>query len=223
MEQPTRVTILISGSGTNLQALIDAQQSSKYVEPVSIVRVISNRRAAYGLERAKKVGISTEYHNLKAYKDRHPADDTGVAAARTEYDRDLAALILKDKPDLVVCAGWMHIFSDECLKPLEEKGVWVINLHPALPGQFNGANAIQRAHEKFMDGGLEKTGVMIHKVIRAVDEGEPLLVREIDLEHPRDDDLEALEQRIHETEWKAIVEGTNLAIERLWTERAGKT
>lgn len=221
MEQPTRITVLISGSGTNLQALIDAQQSSKFVEPVSIVRVISNRRAAYGLERAKNVGIPTEYHNLKPYKDRHPSDEAGVATARTEYDKDLAALILKDKPDLVVCAGWMHIFSNECLLPLEEKGVWIINLHPALPGQFNGANAIERAHEKFMKEGLEKTGLMIHKVITAVDEGQPLLVREIGLEHPRDDDLKVLEQRIHETEWKAIVEGTNMAIERLWAERRG--
>ena len=130
MEQPTRITILISGSGTNLQALIDAQLSSKFSEPVSIVRVISNRRAAYGLERAKIVGIQTEYHNLKAYKDRHSSDDAGVAAARADYDKDLAALILKDKPDLVVCAGWMHIFSNECLIPLEQAGVWVINLHP---------------------------------------------------------------------------------------------
>ena len=73
-----------------------------------------------------------------------------------------------------------------------------------------------------MKEGLEKTGIMIHKVITAVDEGEPLLVREIELEHPRDDDLETLEQRIHETEWKAIVDGTNIAIERLWTERARK-
>lgn len=130
MEQPTRVTVLISGSGTNLQALIDAQQASKFVEPVGFVRVISNRKAAYGLERAKKAGIPTSYHNLKAYKDRHQADETGVATARKEYDGDLAELILKDKPDLVVCAGWMHIFSDATLRPLEEKGVWIINLHP---------------------------------------------------------------------------------------------
>lgn len=63
---------------------------------------------------------------------------------------------------------------------------------------------------------------MIHKVITAVDEGEPLIVREIDLEHPRDDDLEALEQRIHETEWKAIVDGTNAAIGQLWEERTAQ-
>lgn len=141
MEQPTRVTVLISGSGTNLQALIDAQQASKFVEPVGIVRVISNRKAAYGLERAKKAGIPTEYHNLKAYKDRQSPDDAGVAAARKEYDAHLANIILNDKPDLVVCAGWMHIFSDATLKPLEEKGVWIINLHPCVirPGATLGS------------------------------------------------------------------------------------
>lgn len=130
VEQPTRITILISGSGTNLQALIDAQKASKFVEPTSIIRVISNRKAAYGLERAKNAGIPTEYHNLKAFKDRHSNDEAGVASARREYDAELAELILKDEPDLVVCAGWMHIFSDDCLKPLEEKKTWIINLHP---------------------------------------------------------------------------------------------
>jgi phosphoribosylglycinamide formyltransferase len=219
MEQPTRVTVLISGSGSNLQALIDAQRANKFGSPVGFARVISNRKAAYGLERAKKAGIPTCYHNLKAYKDRHPVDDDGVKAARSAYDKDLADLILKDKPDVVVCAGWMHIFTDATLKPLAKAGVWIINLHPALPGQFNGANAIERAHEAFMKDGLEKTGVMIHKVITAVDEGEPLVVKEIDLQHPRDDHLKDLEMRIHETEWKAIVEGTNLAITKLWEER----
>lgn len=63
---------------------------------------------------------------------------------------------------------------------------------------------------------------MIHKVITAVDEGEPLIVKEIDLEHPRDDELETLEQRVHETEWKAIIEGTNIAISKLWEERAAR-
>lgn len=63
---------------------------------------------------------------------------------------------------------------------------------------------------------------MIHKVIAAVDEGEPLVVREIPLEHPRDDDVSALEQRVHETEWKAIVDGTNIAINQLWEEREAR-
>lgn len=63
---------------------------------------------------------------------------------------------------------------------------------------------------------------MIHKVITAVDEGEPLVVKEIDLQHPRDDQLETLEQRVHETEWRAIIEGTNIAIGKLWEQRAAQ-
>lgn len=63
---------------------------------------------------------------------------------------------------------------------------------------------------------------MIHKVIAAVDEGEPVVVREIALEHPRDDDIEALEQRVHETEWAAIVDGTNAMLEKLWEERSAR-
>lgn len=182
-EKPLLITVLISGSGTNLQALIDASLS----RPARIIRVISNRRAAYGLERARAAGIQTGYHNLKAYRDRAAAAAGGKpddAAARALYDDDLAELILRDVPDLVVCAGWMHIFSARCLETMEARGTPIINLHPyvlcrgdasctrdailcsgtdgfrALPGQFNGANAIQRAHEKFMsDEGLDKTGV----------------------------------------------------------------
>jgi len=110
--------------------------------------------------------------------------------------------------------------SPRFLEPLEEKGVRIINLHPALRGQFNGANAIERAHKDFMDGKIEQTGVMIHYVISEVDMGEPLLEIPVPLTHPKDDEIGALEERIHRIEHGAIVEGTRIAIERLWKERA---
>lgn len=88
--------------------------------------MISNKKAAFGLERAAKANIPTTYHNLLAYKKKH--DD--VTKAREEYDKELAALVLKDSPDVVVCAGFMHILSTEFLVPLEERGVTIVNLHP---------------------------------------------------------------------------------------------
>lgn len=106
MGMHTRLTVLISGNGSNLQALIDACNTPK-LPSTSIVRVISNRKNVYGLERANKAGIPTEYHNLVKYKSKYP--DTSAKAkftqAREVYDKDLAALVLKDRPDVVVCAG----------------------------------------------------------------------------------------------------------------------
>lgn len=129
LQLPARLTVLISGSGTNLQALIDACASGAL--PCNIICVISNRKSAYGLVRAQAASIPTRYHNLVNYKKQNPSD---VTLARLEYDRDLAALVLDEKPDLVVCAGWMHVLAPTFLDPVATAGVPVINLHPALPG-----------------------------------------------------------------------------------------
>jgi phosphoribosylglycinamide formyltransferase len=125
MSPPTKLTVLISGSGTNLQALID--DKDKKLSSCKIIRVLSNRKAAYGLERARNANIPTAYLNLLSYKKQHPDDEV---KAREEYDKELAALVLKDEPDVIVCAGFMHILSPGFLMPLEKKGVSIINLHP---------------------------------------------------------------------------------------------
>ncbi|RAK71910.1 phosphoribosylglycinamide formyltransferase [Aspergillus fijiensis CBS 313.89] len=137
MADPVRLTVLISGSGTNLQAVID--KTSQGQLSTQIVRVISNRKDAFGLERARKANIPTQYHNLVKYKKQHPATPEGILAAREEYDAELARLVLADKPELVACLGFMHVLSPRFLEPLEEAKIKIINLHPALPGAFNGA------------------------------------------------------------------------------------
>lgn len=136
MAAPVRATVLISGNGSNLQAVIDAVAADKL--NLNLIRVLSNRKDAYGLERAHKANIPTHYHNLVKYKKKYPATPEGVQAAREEYDAELARLILADKPELVVCLGFMHILSPPFLEPLERANVRIINLHPALPGAFNG-------------------------------------------------------------------------------------
>ncbi|KAI5289163.1 hypothetical protein KEM54_004299 [Ascosphaera aggregata] len=210
---PTRITVLISGNGSNLQAVIDSISCNEL--DAQIVRVISNRKNAYGLERAARAGIPTSYHNLVPYKKGHEPTDEGIQLARKEYDTELARLILEDEPKLVVCLGFMHIVSRNFLEPIKERAVRIINLHPALPGQFNGVHAIERAHAAWKAGKIDKTGVMIHDVIAEVDMGEPLLVREIPFVEGEDEDFDKFEEKVHTTEWKIVPEGVSLAVKQI--------
>ncbi|KAF2107197.1 formyl transferase [Lophiotrema nucula] len=222
-ESPYNLTVLISGNGSNLQALIDACAAGKL--PARITHVISNRKAAYGLERAAKASppIPTTYHNLVPYKKKHPATPEGTAAARTEYDADLSKLILdlEPRPDVIVCAGWMHILTPDFLNPISSAGVKVINLHPALPGEFAGAGAIERAWKAGREEGLTRTGVMIHEVIAEVDAGDAIVTEEVALRE--EETLEELEERIHGVEHGLIVEGTRRTLEKVGKGRAAKS
>lgn len=109
----------------------------------------------------------------------------------------------------------MHIFGETFLeladgiKPLEEgeapgKPVPVINLHPALPGAFDGANAIERAFEAYQKGEISTTGAMVHRVVKDVDRGEPLIVRQVPI--LKGEPVEAFEERLHKVEHEIIVE-----------------
>ncbi|KAF2237901.1 phosphoribosylglycinamide formyltransferase [Viridothelium virens] len=218
---PTRLTILISGSGTNLQSLIDATTSSPPLLPhTTILRVISNRKSAYGLTRAEAANIPTSYHPLLPYKSS-PKYSSSPADARAAYDADLAHLILQDKPDLMIMAGFMHIVSGSFFAALgtATPGIKCVNLHPALPGGYVGANGIRDAWERFQEGKLEggKTGVMVHEVVEEVDRGEAVAVREIEMREG--EGLEEFEGRVHGVEHEIIVEGVREASRRLWVER----
>lgn len=174
-----------------------------------------SKKAAYGLERAAKASIPTSYHNLVAYKKKHPQTPEGVQAARAEYDADLAKLILnlEPRPDVIVCAGWMHILTPGFLDPLSAANIKVINLHPALPGEFAGAGAIERAWEAGRNEGLKRTGVMIHEVIAEVDAGDAIITEEVPLKEG--ESLDDLEERIHKVEHGLIVEGTRRTLAKI--------
>lgn len=211
----TRITVLISGTGTNLQALIDACTST-LLPHTSIVRVISNLTSAKGLKRCEAPGIATAVHNFRTgYQGKHGSD----VADKQAYDAQLADLILADAPDLVVCAGWMRILYPAFLDPLAAAKVPVINLHPALPGKYDGTKAIERAWTDFQDGKLEggRTGVMVHYVTEEVDAGDRILVREV--EGREGESLDDFEARMHDVEHEVIVKGTALAISELHEER----
>jgi len=108
---PTKITVLISGNGSNLQALIDASHTT--MPYLKIVRVISNRANAYGLTRAEQASIPTTYHNLIAgkYHKSGEADSAVKQKARESYDADLAEKVISDAPDLVVCGTYFALNS----------------------------------------------------------------------------------------------------------------
>lgn len=191
-----RLVVFISGNGSNLQALIDAVQAGELA--AEIVAVISNRRAAYGLKRAEQAGIPTCYFPLKPYRD--------ARRSREAYDADLAAHVLTYKPDVIVLAGWMHILSPTFLDHFPRQ---VLNLHPALPGQFAGTHAIERAYEAFQQGEIKYTGVMVHWVVPEVDAGPIIVTEQVPIYAA--DAVGDLAARIHATEHRLLVEALQQA------------
>ena len=183
MNHIARLVVLISGSGSNLQALIEAGQSGSL--PAEIVAVVSNHAEAYGLQRAQHYGIPGVVLEVKG-------------RSRAEYDTELAQLVAGYRPDWVILAGWMRLLS---LNFLGRFPNCVVNLHPALPGQFPGTHAIERAFE----AGLDQTGVMVHLVPdEGVDDGPVLATQTVPI--LPDDTLETLESRIHTVEHELLVD-----------------
>lgn len=186
-----RLVVLVSGSGTNLQAIIDAIQAGDLDAEIALV--VSNRRDAYALDRAARARIPTRYFPLKPYRD--------AGRDRADYDRDLAAEIATYAPDLVVLAGWMHVLSPAFLNNFPQR---VINLHPALPGMFAGTHAIARAFEAYQAGAITASGCMVHAVIPEVDAGQVIAQAVVSFE--TGDTLATFEARMHAAEHRLIVD-----------------
>ncbi|WP_423222913.1 phosphoribosylglycinamide formyltransferase [Candidatus Amarolinea aalborgensis] len=198
---PARLVVLISGNGTNLQALLDACQDVSLA--AQVVAVVSNRRDAYGLVRAQQAGVPTAYHPLKPYTDS--------GRTREDYDEDLAAIVSGFQPDLIVCAGWMQVLTPVFISRFADR---LINLHPALPGLFPGTHAIERAFTAFQQGEIESSGAMVHFVVPAVDAG-PVLDQIVVPILPHDQ-LDDFEERMHVHERILLVR----AVQKWLTERA---
>lgn len=194
--------------------------------PARITHVLSSRSTAYGLERAKKHTPNpptTSFCALKTFQTRNPGAtrqdyDAEIARAVLETKPDLVVLAgwmhILSEGFLDILAGTKPAPAKPALPPptdastpIEQPSgeevnhplvfpIPVINLHPALPGAFDGAQAIERAFAAFQNGQIKNTGVMIHRVVKEVDAGEPLVVREVEIK--KDDKLEDLENRIHE-------------------------
>ncbi|RKI96029.1 phosphoribosylglycinamide formyltransferase [bacterium D16-34] len=175
--QPLKIGVLLSGSGTNLQAIIDAIDADGL--PVEIVVVVSSRPDAYGITRAENAHIPVVVLNKEIYADPVAADERIVSElqqAGAEY---------------VVMAGYMRKLTPVVLRAFPDK---VLNLHPALLPAFKGAHAIQDA----FDMGVKVTGVTVHFANEEYDKGPIVAQRAVEVFE--DDTLETLEARIHGVE-----------------------
>ncbi len=188
------IAVLISGGGSNLQALIDAQASGA-LGNVQIQCVISNRAAAFGLQRAEQAGIAHQTFSLKTF-----CEGEITPSKRQSYDAALAATLNAFQPDLIVLAGWMHIFSPAFLSAIQAP---VINLHPALPGQFAGAHGIEDAYTAWQAGQISHTGCMVHEVIEEIDAGKVIATQTVPC--LAGDTLDDLKARMHAAEHGLIV------------------
>lgn len=183
----SRVVVLASGNGSNLQAVIDACADGRL--PAHVVAVVSDQSDAHALVRAGSVGIPA------VHVGRHPGE------ARADYDARLADVVAGFGPDVVVLAGWMRILTMSFLGWFPDR---VVNLHPALPGELPGTRAIERAWQESRDAGRTTTGVMVHLVPdEGVDAGPVLGTTTVPI-HP-DDTFESLAARVHRAEHELLV------------------
>jgi phosphoribosylglycinamide formyltransferase-1 len=177
MQPPISLVILISGNGSNLQAIIDAIQSGQLSAKISCV--ISNNPEAYGLIRALEANIPCEIVPPQTFADKQ------------SYDAALASIIAQYHPDLIVLAGYMRILTPFLVKFFENK---IINIHPSLLPEFPGLNT----HKKVLEAGKKEHGVSIHFVTDDLDAG-PIIAQSKLTVLPEEKE-EELKERIHRIE-----------------------
>lgn len=187
-----RIAVLISGSGTNLQALIDACSQPDF--PASIALVISNKADAYGLERAKNAGIQTAIMPRSDY------------ASRTACDHAMHRLLLDHAIELVCLAGFMRLLSTDFVEQWHRR---MLNIHPSLLPAFKGARAIDDA----LAAGAEESGCTVHYVVPEMDAG-PVIMQAAVPVLPSDT-KESLSKRIHAQEHRIYPQALRYAIEAL--------
>lgn len=176
------VAVLVSGEGSNLQAILDQLHGRGEVE---VVAVASNRAAARGLERARDAGVETGVFEARAFTDR---------AAR---DEALADWLDERGADLLVLAGFMELLGAPFIRRFSGR---IINVHPSLLPAFPGVHAIEQAIEY----GVKQMGVSVHFVDEGVDSGAIILQEAFAIDPPYSRDIAAIEERVHEIEHRLL-------------------
>ncbi len=191
------IVVLVSGGGTNLQALIDAEKSG-IIKNGKITCVISSNPEAYALERAKNNGIDTDVIRRKDFEDFN------------SYDNALAGLLKSKDADLVVLAGFMTILGKEVISAFENR---IINIHPALIPSFCGEGFYGlKVHEKALEKGVKVTGATAHFVTEECDGGPIIIQKAVDIKNG--DTPEILQKRVmEEAEWKILPRAVSLFCE----------
>ena len=191
------ILVLVSGSGTNLQALIDAEKSGR------IAAVVSDRPGVYALERARAAGIPA----LTEEPDRR----LSKAERSGELSNRILAIARTYNAGLIILAGFLSILQGEILKKYEGR---IINLHPSLLPKYGGQGMYgSRVHEAVLAAGEKESGCTVHLVDEGTDTGQILLQRKVPV--LEGDTAESLAERIHREEHIAIVEAAILMMNRL--------
>ena len=188
------IVVLVSGGGTNLQALIDAQNDGK-IQNGKISCVISSNPEAYALERAKNNGIDTAVIRRRDYENQE------------EYDKALVELLKTKKADLIVLAGFMTILGEYVIQSFRNK---IINIHPSLIPSFCGEGFYGlRVHEQALKKGVKVTGATVHFVNEICDGGAIILQKAVEVHNG--DTPEILQKRVmQEAEWKILTLAVSL-------------
>ena len=184
------IAVLCSGSGTNLQAIIDAVKSGYITAKIAVV--VSDNKASYALERAKQAGIETLFLDPK----NHPT--------REGYDRQVAKALRAREVGLVVLAGFMRLMSPYFISEFKGR---VMNIHPALLPSFKGTHGARDA----LEYGVKITGPTVHFVDDKLDNGPIILQRAVEVTD--EDTEETLLERIHKEEHKIYPEAVKLFVE----------
>ncbi|MEE0762118.1 MAG: phosphoribosylglycinamide formyltransferase [Acutalibacteraceae bacterium] len=201
------IVVLVSGGGTNLQALIDASERGE-IENGRISCVVSSNPNAYAIERAKKHGIDYAVIRRKDYE------------SLDSYDEALTALLLEKKADLVVLAGFMTILGDKVIKQFENR---MINIHPSLIPSFCGAGFYGlKVHEAALARGVKVTGATVHFVNEICDGGPIILQKAVEISD--DDTAETLQRKVMEqAEWKILPKAVSLFCSDKISVQGGRT
>ena len=203
MESKARIAVLVSGGGTNLQALIDAQNSG-IITSGEIVLVLSNNSSAYALTRAENAGIETAVVLKKECADS------------AEFERKILDELEKHKIDMIVLAGFMSILSADFVSHFPER---IINVHPSLIPSFCGEGFYGlRVHRAALDYGVKVTGATVHYVNEIPDGGRIILQKAVSVEEG--DTPEILQKRVMEqAEWIILPRAAELVAARILNER----
>lgn len=207
LTEKTRIAVLVSGGGTNLQALIDAEKSGK-IKSGEIVLVVSSSPDAFALERAKKAGIKT------AVADRHKY------ASKEEFERDLLENLEKEKVELIVLAGFMFILSPGFISRFKDR---MINVHPSLIPSFCGEGFYGlRVHRAALEYGVKVTGATVHFVNEVTDGGKIIMQKAVNIK--KNDTPETLQRRVMENaEWKILPASAELVSKQIMKEKRSRS
>ena len=197
-EAKARIAVLVSGGGTNLQALIDAKQAGK-LPHVEFASVIASRPDAYALERAKKAGIPTRVAQRKG-------------RSQEDFEAEILADLEQDEIQMIILAGFMSILSEAFVKRYPRR---ILNVHPALLPAFGGKGYYGlHVHEAALARGVKVTGATVHYVNEIADGGEIILQKAVNVE-PGDTPATLQRRVMEQAEWIILPQAAEIAAKEI--------